>query len=151
MWVPEHPSDDLLLALTRLGRALKTAGASERIDPAVVPVLHAVGCGQASRVSELADVLNLDASTVSRHVRALVDGGHLARTDDPADRRASRLALTTEGSAFLDGALRRKAARLADATAGWPPTDVVALVQLVDRLTTSLDPTSAPLVLSETR
>jgi len=49
------------------------------------------------RVSELAGCMGLDASTASRHVRHLEDGGYLARTGDPGDRRASRVRLTPKG------------------------------------------------------
>jgi DNA-binding MarR family transcriptional regulator len=45
----------------------------------------------------LADALNLDKSTLSRTVEAMVQGGLVTRAADPADRRALRLALSQRG------------------------------------------------------
>lgn len=53
------------------------------------------------RAGELASVLHLDASTVSRQVAALERLGHLSRDRDPDDARASRLRPTPEGTAAL--------------------------------------------------
>ena len=47
----------------------------------------------------LADALNLDNSTLSRTVEAMVQGGLVTRAADPADRRALRLTLSQRGRA----------------------------------------------------
>jgi DNA-binding MarR family transcriptional regulator len=69
----------------------------------------------------------------------LVDRGYLARTGDPDDRRASRLALTGQGRALLEEAMAARAAIVDDAIAHWPEADREALTTLMTRLATDLD------------
>ncbi len=57
-------------------------------------------------LNSLAAALDLDSSTLSRTVDGLVKAGLVERTQDPADRRAVRLALTAAGRdkvATIDG------------------------------------------------
>jgi len=59
-----------------------------------------------SSLTALAAALDLDTSTLSRTVEGLVKTGWVERTQDPADRRAVRLALTEAGRekvAEIDG------------------------------------------------
>ena len=90
---------DLVVALLGVGRRLKARLPQGHIDPAMMFVLHQIQANGSLRVSELAGCMGLDASTASRHVRNLEDGGYLARTGDPGDRRASRVRLTPRGGA----------------------------------------------------
>src|SRR4029453_8942642 len=97
-------------------------------------VLHQVQANGSLRVSELASCMGLDASTASRHVRHLEDGGDLARTGDPGDRgagyragpgdpgdrRASRVRVTPKGRGSLARAMRARAAVVDRAIADWP-------------------------------
>ena len=53
----------------------------------------------AMRLQVLAEHLLLDKSTASRVVDSLVKKGYVARVENPVDRRAVMLNLTTEGSA----------------------------------------------------
>jgi DNA-binding MarR family transcriptional regulator len=54
-------------------------------------------------VSEIAAVLELDASTLSRTVDGLVKTGLLARREDPANRRRQLVSLTEAGKEKADG------------------------------------------------
>ena len=92
---------DLVVALLGVGRRLKARLPQGHIDPAMMFVLHQIQVNGPLRVSELAGCMGLDASTASRHVRNLEDGGYLARTGDPGDRRASRVRLTPKGRGAL--------------------------------------------------
>jgi DNA-binding MarR family transcriptional regulator len=130
---------ELVVALLTVGRRLRARLPAGRIDPALMFVLHHVHGRGSLRVSELATSAGLDASTVSRHVRQLEDGGYLARTGDPDDRRASRVRLTRRGRAALDRAMRARAALIDRATADWPGEDRAALTTLMTRLADSLD------------
>ena len=85
------------MALLGVSRRLKARLPQGNLDPAAMFVLHQVQANGSLRVSELAGCMGLDASTASRHVRHLEDGGYLARTGDPGDRRASRVRLTPKG------------------------------------------------------
>ncbi|MBP6489653.1 MAG: MarR family transcriptional regulator, partial [Ilumatobacteraceae bacterium] len=46
------------------------------------------------RVSELAQFLGVDTSTMSRHVKTLEGGGLVVRAEDPLDGRAAHVGLT---------------------------------------------------------
>jgi DNA-binding MarR family transcriptional regulator len=130
---------DLVVALLGVGRRLKARLPQGHIDPAMMFVLHQVQVNGPLRVSELAGCMGLDASTASRHVRNLEDGGYLARTGDPGDRRASRVRLTPKGRGALARALRARAAVVDRAIADWPDQDRATLASLMTRLADSLD------------
>jgi DNA-binding MarR family transcriptional regulator len=130
---------DLVVALLGVGRRLKARLPQGHIDPAMMFVLHQIQVNGPLRVSELAGCMGLDASTASRHVRNLEDGGYLARTGDPGDRRASRVRLTPKGRGALSRALRARAAVVDRAIADWPDQERATLASLMTRLADSLD------------
>jgi DNA-binding MarR family transcriptional regulator len=142
--VPTLPADattgqQLVVSLLAVSRRLKARLPQGNLDPAMMFVLHQVLANGSLRVSELAGCMGLDASTASRHVRHLEDGGYLARTGDPGDRRASRIRLTPKGRAALARAMRARAAVVDRAIADWPVGDRAALTTLLTRLADSLD------------
>jgi DNA-binding MarR family transcriptional regulator len=130
---------DLVVALFGVGRRLKARLPQGHIDAAMMFVLHQIQANGSLRVSELAGCMGLDASTASRHVRNLEDGGYLARTGDPGDRRASRVRLTPKGRGALSRALRARALVVDRAIADWPDEDRATLASLMTRLADSLD------------
>jgi DNA-binding MarR family transcriptional regulator len=130
---------DLVVALFAVSRRLKARLSEGHLDPGMMFVLHQVQANGSLRVSELADCMGLDASTASRHVRHLEDGGYLARTGDPGDRRASRVRLTPKGRGALARAMRARAAVVDRAIAGWSDDDRATLTTLIARLAESLD------------
>jgi DNA-binding MarR family transcriptional regulator len=117
-----------------VGRRLRSRAAGGQLDRASVLVLYHVLSSGPVRLSDLARSMGLDASTVSRHVGNLESGGHLTRTEDPGDRRASRVLLTDRGRAVLDESMRAQAALVDRAIAAWPEADRRALLSLMDRL-----------------
>src|SRR6266511_3303419 len=72
-----------------IARRLKPRATDSRLDPASVWVLHYVEAQAPLRVSELAKCMDLDSSTVSRHIRHLERGGPRdpQDADDPAGRQ----------------------------------------------------------------
>jgi DNA-binding MarR family transcriptional regulator len=62
--------------------------------------------GRSPSQRELADTTGLDPIYVSKLCRALERSGLLARTSDPDDTRAVRLALTNDGRAVVQRAIR---------------------------------------------
>jgi DNA-binding MarR family transcriptional regulator len=130
---------DLVVALLGVARRLKARLPESQLEPGMMFVLHQVQANGSLRVSELASCMGLDASTASRHVRNLEDGGYLARTNDPGDRRASRVRVTPKGRGALTRAMRARAAVVDRAIAGWPDDDRTTLATLMTRLAESLD------------
>jgi DNA-binding MarR family transcriptional regulator len=130
---------ELVVSLLTVARRLRSRLPEGRIDPAMMFVLHHVHGRGSLRVSALAEAMGLDASTASRHVRQLEDGGYLARTGDPDDRRAFQVRLTRRGRAALDQAMRARAAVVDRAIADWPQADQATFATLMTRLADSLD------------
>jgi DNA-binding MarR family transcriptional regulator len=126
--------EQVLVGLWAVVRRMKAALTASGGDPAAVHIVHLVAEHGPLRLTALAERALLDASTVSRHVRGLEASGHLARTGDPDDRRASRIAVTDSGRALLRDALAARGRVLDTALAGWPAEDRTALATLLQRL-----------------
>ncbi|MCW2778144.1 MAG: transcriptional regulator, MarR family [Frankiales bacterium] len=127
----------LVRGLRELGAAMRSSDGS-RMDLPAGAVLGQVGDNGPLRLSDLADRLLLDLSTVSRQVPALERDGLLQREPDPCDRRASLLSLTDAGRAALAARRRAQAEHLAVALPDWSDDDVAHLAALLGRLNTDL-------------
>lgn len=112
--------------------------ALERENPATVFLLRHLRESDLRRVSELADCSRLDVSTVSRHVKALEEAGHLVRVEDPEDKRACLLRITPQGEQLYDAAMAARSTVLERALADWATEDRRALARLMDRLARDL-------------
>lgn len=124
-----------MTALLAVLRALKPRSSSQQpLDPGAFHALHGVGCHGPVRPSDLAVRMQLDASTVSRHVRNLEQAGYVARQPDPADGRAFRIELSEAGRSVLNQMFDARRALLAAALTGWSEQDRDSLAALVQRL-----------------
>jgi DNA-binding MarR family transcriptional regulator len=86
------------------------------------------------RLSDIADSVELDLSTISRQVRDLVAAGLLAKVPDPADGRAALLSLTAQGAAVLEAVSEARRQVLAEAIAEWTDEERNALAAGLHRL-----------------
>jgi DNA-binding MarR family transcriptional regulator len=129
---PEHA---FLLALIAISRRMR---ARQPLEPGAFLVLHAVACHGPARPSELADRLQLDASTVSRHLRNLEQAALVVRGADPNDRRAARVCVSAAGETVLDEWFQARQALMSRAFATWAVEDREALVSLLTRLADDL-------------
>jgi DNA-binding MarR family transcriptional regulator len=115
-------------------RARMIAAAEHDIEWSAYLLLRCIAnSGEPRRAAELADALQSDPSTVSRQVAALVRDGHLERRADPADGRASLLALTPQGQNLLAEHDRIRLEHFARVVDGWSHADVKRLVALLER------------------
>jgi DNA-binding MarR family transcriptional regulator len=135
-WTPECAEDELLVAFVQVKRGFQAR--SVGVDPGAFPVLHHLAAAGSSRQGPLAEALGLDASTVSRHVRALVEDGLVRAERDPHDGRATVLALTGTGMQSLGDRLRAHRTALQDATAGFTEDERAELVRLLQKLADAL-------------
>jgi len=106
-------------------------------------VLDAVRHFRRPRVSEVADHLALDLSTVSRQVAHLRQRGLLAAFPDPQDGRSQRLTVTAAGIDELRCYRRDLVDRLVERLADWDDADVDTLTGLLARLGSVPDGTTA--------
>jgi DNA-binding MarR family transcriptional regulator len=86
------------------------------------------------RPSDLAALLGMDLSTVSRQTRRLEDAHLVVRSTHEHDARAFRLEITERGAALLAEIRAAFQQRLATALAHWPPADRHTLATLLARL-----------------
>ena len=104
------------------------------IDRSAAAIIGALYFHEPVRLSDLAEHLGLDRSTVSRQVAAVVSQGWVQRSGDANDARAAVLNLTTKGHA-----LRRKLANsfdriCAELVASWAQADRREFVRLMGKL-----------------
>ena len=129
--------------VTRVRRSLRagvrTEYAWERLPMAQVELLQRLADEPGLRVTDLATRHRLATNTVSTLVQQMVDAGLVQRSPDPADRRATTLALTAEGHAQLQGWLQANARRLQDALAELAPRDRAAILRVVPALARLVD------------
>ena len=118
----------------RFSVELKSEHAGLDLDRAAYSLLGRIVMDGPARLSVLADDTSLDLSTVSRQVASLEAARFVARTTDTADRRASVIAATDEGSEVY---LRNREvwlAALRDLLADWSPEERSEFARLFTRL-----------------
>ncbi|TQM64281.1 MarR family winged helix-turn-helix transcriptional regulator [Humibacillus xanthopallidus] len=92
-------SNDIRLACMRISRRVRFES-----DREMAPHQFSVLCrleGTPRTNSELAEIERVSAPSMKRTTAALVDGGYVARADDPTDGRQVILSLTPEGQRAL--------------------------------------------------
>jgi len=85
------------------------------------------------RLSDLAEVLHTDLSTVSRQVQAAERAGLVERRPDPSDGRASRVYLTAAGRDALERLRAVQRGEILAAIADWEPEDRRRFAELMSR------------------
>ena len=97
------------------------------------------------RLSELAELRDVDQSVISRQIVELERHGLVTRRADPSDRRACLVGLTADGLELLERAHVVRRQWLRDALARTPTTDVRAATELIRALTAELEAHAADL------
>jgi DNA-binding MarR family transcriptional regulator len=89
------------------------------------------------RLSDLAEALHTDLSTVSRQVQAAERSGFVKRRPDPSDGRASLVYLTSMGQEALDSVRAVQRAEILAAINEWSPEDQHTFARLMDRFSSA--------------
>ncbi|HLN41709.1 MAG TPA: MarR family transcriptional regulator [Acidimicrobiales bacterium] len=119
-------------------RLLQAAGV--RLDRAGAAALYKLHLhGDAIRVTALAEMLGVDAPTVTRKVQQLERDGLVIRHADPDDGRASRIRLTPAGRRTLERVLKARRAWLDRLLEGWDDQDLTKFGALLGRFSASLE------------
>lgn len=105
--VSPQDANALFHALIRVQKLLLSARSTAPslragLDAVTYPVLLAVHQHGPVGISDVADVMHSDISTVSRQVSALVAHGLLEKKPDPNDGRATLVSLTDNGQVALE-------------------------------------------------
>jgi DNA-binding MarR family transcriptional regulator len=135
---PETAEDALMSLMMALGRRMRHRQPGDEIDYSAFPILKLLSHQGPMRLSALAQVLGLDASTVSRHARQLEDRGLLERTEDPDDGRASRVTVSERGNSCLASGFKARRQLVTSALDGWTDEERETLRLLLHRFVESL-------------
>jgi DNA-binding MarR family transcriptional regulator len=138
-------SAELERSLTQVARAIlrlevpqSALADGESIDRAGYWLLVRLSAQGSVRLSDLADTVSLDLSTVSRQMRDLVASGLVLKVPDPHDGRAALLSLSERGWSVLEAVSEARRQALAEAVAGWTDEERAALARGVLRLEAGL-------------
>ncbi len=91
------------------------------------------------RVRDLAEIKHADPSTVSRQTAQLVRAGLVRREADPADGRASRLAITPTGEAACERLRAVRHEAVSKALRDWSDERIAAFTDLFRQFNSSVD------------
>ncbi len=117
-------------------RMAEKAGLSLRSH--LVDVLFRVAELQPVRISEVAETMAYDRSTISRHVAELAEEGLVDRSTDPDDGRAVIVRLSRRGASAVNRIQQAWYETLEDLTARWTDRDRSTFLRQLNRLDESL-------------
>jgi DNA-binding MarR family transcriptional regulator len=103
------------------------------LDRAAFQLLYRIAVDGPGRLSTLAADMSVDLSVVSRQVAALESAGLLARTTDPADRRASLIEATDAGRDLFNRKRALFQQRLRTMLADWTVGERTEFARLMRR------------------
>src|SRR5262245_11294579 len=109
------------------------AAAGVDLDLPSFHLLRRLGDSGPARASDLAQLVCLDLSTVSRQVASLEHVGLVERRPDPQDGRASLLLLSSRGRRVSDRLSEARRTMFAEVLAEWPEDDVEQFGDLLSR------------------
>ena len=125
--------DTFMAVLIAVGAVLRQRLPGDEHDFSLLPVLVELDrCGPV-RLSDLAERLRLDASTVSRRVKHLGEQDLVAVTTDTSDARARRVQIRPAGRKALGQLRARRRDLLGQVLADWPGEDRERFQQLLGR------------------
>jgi DNA-binding MarR family transcriptional regulator len=119
-------------------RLLRRAGV--RLDRAGSALLYRLHLQRGPlRVTSLADLLGVDAPTVTRKVQQLEYEGYVVRDADPDDGRATLIRLSPSGRRTLQRVLDARRSWLGELFAPWDDEELTAFASLLRRFSATLE------------
>jgi DNA-binding MarR family transcriptional regulator len=128
----------LRLAVARTARRLRQE-AGGGLSPTLSAALATIDRHGPLTPSELADRERVKRPTATRLLATLEEGGLVARTSDPSDRRSSLIAITPEGRELMRTLRTRKDAYLVRRLAKLTADERATLAQAADLLERMLE------------
>jgi DNA-binding MarR family transcriptional regulator len=149
---PEHElADRVGMAMVRMNKMHAQVAhqmAKQGMDKSAFVLLATLsGLGEC-RSSALAEAVLSDPSTVSRQVAGLVKDGLVERRADPADGRASVLAVTEAGRELILNRRRKRNEAIQQVFADWADEDLKGFADLFERFVQDYERT-IPALLTE--
>ncbi|MFF4351435.1 MarR family winged helix-turn-helix transcriptional regulator [Streptomyces sp. NPDC001530] len=113
-------------------RLMALAGVS--LDRAGVALLRQIADSEPMRLGELANLLAVEASHVTRQVQQLQKSGYVTRVPDPDDRRAQRIQITPTGQEVINRVREASCRGMQVALKNWSPEELRQLATLFHRM-----------------
>lgn len=104
------------------------------LDPAAITMITQLSTGGAMRPSELAAKMVTGASNVSKVIARLTASEMATRIPDPADARASLIALTADGQRVANAFVRAGDGLVEDLLHDWSTDERTELVRMLSKL-----------------
>ena len=115
------------------------ARVGHRLEGPAYGTLSRLGLVEQCTMTELAGLLGLEISTVSRRIKALEDKGLVAREVSPTDRRTAILHLTPEGRELFEQLSASWRGMLTEVLEGWDPFSIEVFAELFARFAEAFD------------
>jgi DNA-binding MarR family transcriptional regulator len=137
----DHALDDLEAAFGLMARKAGTPRLHERLtatvgvrlDPSSFQLIRRLDGSDPIRASDLAGLMCLDLSTISRHLASLEARGLVERQPDPLDGRASLLTLSERGRSVSSRVCAARRELFAEFLSEWPEREIERLAGLLTR------------------
>lgn len=127
----------LAVAITTTSERLRRASASA-VDPLDIGLLQLAAERGEVRPTDVAEHLDINPSSVTRHARVLLEAGLLTVSNDPADGRASLIRLTDSGRARLGQIFEDGVSAYSALLESWSVQDIEAFTSYLHRLSEAL-------------
>ena len=121
----------LSLALARLTRVVRRGGDLAGLGPGSISALATLVRGGPMRLGDLAVREGVAPPTLTRIVAGLEESGHVVRTPDPDDRRATLVQATDTAAELVAGVGLARVSRLRDRIDTLADDDLRALLRAV--------------------
>ncbi|WP_369249747.1 MarR family winged helix-turn-helix transcriptional regulator [Streptomyces sp. R41] len=108
--------------------------AGVQLDRAGVALLRQIADSEPMRLGELANLLAVEASHVTRQVQQLQKSGYVTRVPDPDDRRAQRIQITPTGQEVINRVREASCRGMEVALKAWSPQELRQLATLFHRM-----------------
>jgi MarR family transcriptional regulator for hemolysin len=136
------PAKNLGLLIHDVGRLLRKRidqqAQSIGLTSAQWRVVAYLARSEGSNQASLADVMELEPITLSRHLDRMEADGMIERRPDPADRRAHRLFLTDKGKRLVTAFRPEAACVIQEAVAGLTDERISGMIDLLSTMRTNL-------------
>ena len=127
--------------MRRSGRDFKRFMDENRLSFSQVNVLMRLYHDSKSGVSEIGEQMGVTSAAASQAIDRLVQQGLIERTEDPQDRRAKRLALTSKGRALVEQGIETRSQWIEGLTHALTPEQKNMIIAALTLLTAAAQAT----------
>lgn len=138
MHINRGVSEELYRLFTNGAHVAQYSREKAAVSPVTFSVLVSLS-RQPRRGSDLACLMGLDQSTVSRRIATLCERDLVERVPDPDDGRAQLLRITDAGMTVVEAERARRVRSITDALGDWSEEDRMDLIRIISHLNTTLE------------